>query len=264
MLLLPGLPRDARARQPLRASAPARLLMEWAMSDNDDDNDVEKMAPKVAVQARNSFMPVEGVQVLNFKSAAEDALHEKACKDAACHWCKAARFLRKYKAAFQVVEDGLVGSPHYRNLSEKGKALAKTAWLGKGHRQDGSVSLGCVVCNALQDPRVMPNPFASYRFPAWRLFEASGRPHVLLRHGRTTLHAKAVAKFLGMDEGLLLAVKFGPKRERGGGGGSGRGCVVCFVDEVSACPRRVRDLGGAAVGALPARLGRREARHPRA
>ena len=146
---------------------------------------------------------------LHFKTAAEDAKHMKACKDMECQWCRTTQFLGKFQTAFQVVEDGLMESPQYRCLNERDKALAGTMWLGKGHRGD-DVVLGCIVCRALQDPRMMTNALAGYVVPASRLFEATGKPHVFLRHSKTALHAKAVCKFLGMDAGRCLVA--GPKK----------------------------------------------------
>ena len=85
--------------------------------------------------------------------------------------------------------------------------------------------------------------------------EASGRPDVLRRHGRTALHKKAVFTILGLDDEGLAKVSGG----RLGLEGRQAWGVRCFVG-LSTCPKRLRDLGGAAVGTLPARLGQREAR----
>jgi hypothetical protein len=91
-----------------------------------------------------------------------------------------------------------MGSAQYSKLNDKQKTLASSMWLNHGYRGD-EVVLGCVVCHSLQDNRAMTNPFASYRYPASRLLEPSGRPHVLMRHAKTEVHCKAVAKFLDMD-----------------------------------------------------------------
>ena len=193
--------------------------MRWDDDDDDDGCDgecgrhCESLPPPAkcagdTVKACFVARAAMGNAQLHFKTSVEDAKHRQACTHEACDWCKTLRFLEKRDTAFQVVADGLMGSSQYRDLSEKHKVLAKTPWLGKGHRGNGDIVLGCIPCRALQDPRLCTNPFASYQVLASRLFEATGKPHVLLRHTATTLHAKAVSKFLGIDTGTPRRIDY--------------------------------------------------------
>lgn len=151
-----------------------------------------------AGKARRAMPAAENAK-LHVKTQSENARHIATCDDKQCAWCRAICFLEKHKGAFQVVEDSLIDSPQFRGLSEKHRALASTPWLGMGHR-DGDIMLGCVPCRAMHDLH-MTSAFAAYRIPALRLFSATGRPHVLLRHAETVKHIKAVNMFVGKDAG---------------------------------------------------------------
>jgi hypothetical protein len=180
--------------------------MQW---HDDEDHDMARPARRASTgnAFRNHYktstkkMLAAKVVQLHFKTPAENAQHMMACTAEQCHWCRTMQFLERYKTAFQVVGDSLMNSPQHRGLNETGKVLANSMWLGSAHRGDGEIVLGCIPCRAMQDSRVATNPFASYQIPASRLFDATGRPHVLLRHAETTLHGKAVSKFLGIDTG---------------------------------------------------------------
>jgi len=130
---------------------------------------------------------------LVIKTKAEDALHRKACKASRCQWCSSLEFLEKHATAFQCLQKD---QEHALVLDGKSKALAGKPWLGKAHRGD-VVVLGCIPCRALKDRR-LANTFANYAISAARLRTATGKPHMLLRHARSTVHKAAVAEFLGI------------------------------------------------------------------
>jgi len=180
----------------LRAPAPA---MQW----NDDDDEVVCVVAKKETEGckkEKELCSVADTEVhpLHLLTPKEKASHKTECKNKRCLCCKAANYLNKHQAGFQIVTEEQMGSAQYSKLNDKQKTLANSMWLNHGYRGD-EVVLGCCVCHSLQDNRMMTNPFASYRYPASRLLEPSGRPHVLMRHAKTEVHCKAVAKFLDMD-----------------------------------------------------------------
>ena len=107
------------------------------------------------------------------------------------------RFLDKHRTSFQLVDDSKKATVQAQSLAQKDKFLLGMSWLGKAHRGT-EVMLGCVACHALQEKR-LTNPFASFAIPATRLFASAGKPHNLLRHAETAVHACAVSKFLNDD-----------------------------------------------------------------
>ena len=132
------------------------------------------------------------VQDAGGRRAAQARVREKKCA-----WCKSIRFLDKHRAAFQLVDDSKKATVQAQSLAQKDKFLLGMSWLGKAHRGK-EVMLGCVACHALKEKR-LTNPFASFAIPATRLFASAGKPHNLLRHAETAVHACAVSKFLNDD-----------------------------------------------------------------
>jgi hypothetical protein len=131
-------------------------------------------------------------------SVEEDATHRHGCQDAPeCGWCAVLKYMEKFQAAFQMVDDRFQQSTQYQALSEKNKRRACSSWLGKAHRGD-KVFLGCIPCHALRDARVT-NDFANYNISADRLQTPSGKPHVLLRHADSKVHKTAVHAFLDVQ-----------------------------------------------------------------
>lgn len=147
----------------------------------------------------NRATRVAAVQPLCFKTDHEDKYHTQKCCSSTCVWCKSVDFLKKHDHCFNVVDSDFLNSDQYKGLKEKDKVLASTSWLAKAHRSCGNIVFGCLPCRALsiQNKRRCNNILAEFCFPAEKLFTASGKPHVLLRHAKTELHQKAVAAYLG-------------------------------------------------------------------
>ena len=163
--------------------------MQW-----DDDDPVYKTPAKKT--GKLTFKTPAAAE-LTFKTPADDEQHKRACERNKCAWCKSIRFLDKHRAAFQLVDDSKKATVQAQSLAQKDKFLLGMSWLGKAHRGK-EVMLGCVACHALKEKR-LTNPFASFAIPATRLFASAGKPHNLLRHAETAVHACAVSKFLNDD-----------------------------------------------------------------
>lgn len=168
--------------------------MEW----EDGEDEVDKRARKTRACVTTTPR-LAAAQELQFKTAAEDAQHKRTCGKDACAWCKSVDFLDKHKAAFQLVDDHKKRTTQAKGLAQKDKLLLGMSWLGKAHRGD-EVFLGCIACHALQEKR-LTNAFASFAISATRLFASTGKPHHLLRHADSAVHASAVSKFLGDSAG---------------------------------------------------------------